>query len=38
MDRETEDMLMAELYHENELAEQYYQQLMDNIDQCVGEE
>ena len=38
MDRETEDMLMAELYHENELAEQYYQQLMDNIDQSVGEE
>ena len=38
MDFETEDILMAELYHENELAEQYYQQLMDNIDQCVGEE
>ena len=38
MDRETEDMLMAELYHENELAEQYFQQLMDNIDHSVGEE
>jgi len=38
MDMESEDMLMAELYHENELAEQYFQQLMDNIDQCEGEE